>query len=243
MAKERVVTSSTSSEDSVATDRTQPSPSRVTSTSTPSNNPVSTPFQGNVSGWVGPNHSCLHPPICGYLLMWPAKALDQRGHYGYLNNLQPSFGAYGAGGTPPNFGTYNPPTMRGGPQSSSSNPVSSPALQPTQATMAPPQVVSTGNNRSIFPEMPRQMPTNSGPVNNTTESLAVFRQQIEESHHDLVNLLTQQMATMLTPMIENNNARIDQVAQQVNELAENFNPPPRQQMFNYRNPPSNLGQR
>ncbi|MED6186758.1 hypothetical protein PIB30_069794 [Stylosanthes scabra] len=46
------------------------------------------------------------------------------------------------------------------------------------------------------------------------------------------------MATVLTPMIENNNARIDQVAQQVNELAENINPQPlRHQMYNHRNPP------
>ncbi|MED6223727.1 hypothetical protein PIB30_076956, partial [Stylosanthes scabra] len=97
--------------------------------------------------------------------------------------------------------------------------------------MSIPQVVSNGNNRTIFPEMSRQMPTSSSPANNTLESLAVFRQQIEESHHDLVNFLTQQMATVLTPIIENNNARIEQVAHQVNELVENINPqpPPRNQ--------------
>ncbi|MED6151866.1 hypothetical protein PIB30_086496 [Stylosanthes scabra] len=188
MAEERVVTSSMSSDDSATTDRTQPSPSRVTSTSTPPNNPTSTPFQGNVSSWVltqplvPTSTNMWIPPHVVSQGAWPEFGLPlnytppiepsqrgqggfavrnnpvytnpspstqyipqgwyppppQGGNYGYSNNPQPSFGTYGAGGTPPNFGTYNPPTMHGGPQSSSSNPVSSPALQPTQAAMTPP---------------------------------------------------------------------------------------------------------
>ncbi|MED6198694.1 hypothetical protein PIB30_068972 [Stylosanthes scabra] len=111
---------------------------------------------------------------------------------------------------------------------------------PPQVAVLIPQMVSAWANRSIFPEMFRQMPPETSHTNNTVESLAVFRQQIEESHHDLVNLLTRQMATMLTPMIENNNARIEQVAQQVNDLAENMNPAytagHRNQAYNYNNP-------
>ncbi|MED6149717.1 hypothetical protein PIB30_065261 [Stylosanthes scabra] len=224
LAEERVVTSSTSSDDSAAIDKMQPSPSRATST--PLNNPVSTPFQGNVSSWaptqplVPTSTNMWIPPHVASQGAWPEFGLPlnytppiepsqrsqggfairnnlvytnpipntqyipqgwyppppQGGNYGYSNNPQPSFDAYGAGGTPPNFGTYNPPTMNGSLQSSSSNPVSTPTLQPTQAATTPPHVVSTRNNRSIFPEMPRQMPTNSGPINNTTEPLAVFRQ-------------------------------------------------------------------
>ncbi|MED6201244.1 hypothetical protein PIB30_092943 [Stylosanthes scabra] len=88
--------------------------------------------------------------------------------------------------------------------------------------------------------MSRQMPIEPSPTNNIVEFLAVSRQQIEESHHDLVNILTQQMATVLTPMIENSNAKIEYVAHQVNDLAETINPAlgrpfPRNQAYNYHN--------
>ena len=39
---------------------------------------------------------------------------------------------------------------------------------------------------------------------NTLEPLAVFCQQIDESYHDLANLLTQQMAIVLNPLIVTN---------------------------------------
>ncbi|MED6150050.1 hypothetical protein PIB30_068425 [Stylosanthes scabra] len=177
MAEDRASNSSTSTDNSAATDKTQPSPSRVVSM--PLTSPVSTPLKGNAVV-APPSHPATRfTASCQWMVP-----------------------------------------------------------HPSQAATTLLQLVSTGNNRTVFLEMSRQMPTSSSPVNNTVESLAVFRQQIEESHHDLVNLLTQQMATVLIPMIENNNDRIDQMAQQVNELAENFNPqPPRQQMYNHRNPP------
>ncbi|MED6223348.1 hypothetical protein PIB30_073139 [Stylosanthes scabra] len=269
MAEERASNSSTSTDDSTATDKTQPSPSRAASM--PLTSPVSTPLQGNASSWVPPQQFASQqttsgwvptptnvwvPPSVASQDVWPEFGLplnytppiepasrgqggfmirnnpvysnptpstqliplgwypppSQGGNYGYSNNPQPSFGAYGIGGTPLNFGTYNPQIMYSSLQSSSSNPTSTPVPQPAQAATSLPQVVSTRNNRTIFPEMSRQMPTSSNPVNN-----------------------------MLTPMIENNNAKIDQVAQQVNELAENFNPqPPRHQMYNHRNPPAIL---
>ena len=46
-----------------------------------------------------------------------------------------------------------------------------------------------------------------GNPNNAIESLATFRQQLEKSHHDLVNMLTQQMAIVLTSLIESINTR------------------------------------
>lgn len=40
----------------------------------------------------------------------------------------------------------------------------------------------------------------------------MFWEQIDKSHHDLVNMLTQQMATILNLLIETNNARYKQLA-------------------------------
>ena len=58
---------------------------------------------------------------------------------------------------------------------------------------------------------------------NTVKSLVVFRQQIDESHHDLANLLTQQMATILNPLIATNNARLEQLAKQVGHITQFIN--------------------
>ena len=44
------------------------------------------------------------------------------------------------------------------------------------------------NARPIFPNMLRTLPL--GTPNNTVKSLAIFRQQLEESYHNLVNMLT-----------------------------------------------------
>ncbi|MED6112170.1 hypothetical protein PIB30_059276 [Stylosanthes scabra] len=202
MAEDRVSNSSTSTDDSTVTDKTQPSPSRAASM--PLTSPISTPLQGNASSWVpratrftaiyqwmgayarqcedapsgsqsrnnpvytNPTPSTQHAPQGWY------PPPPQGGNYGYSNNPQPSAGAYGIGGTPFNFGTYNPQAMYSSPQSSL-NPVSTPVPQPSQAATTLPQLVSTRNNRTIFPEMSRQMPTSSSPANNTVESLAVFR--------------------------------------------------------------------
>ena len=58
---------------------------------------------------------------------------------------------------------------------------------------------------------------------NIIESLAVFHQQIDERHHDLANLLTQQMATVLNPLIATNNARFEQLVRQVGHIVEVIN--------------------
>ncbi|MED6196322.1 hypothetical protein PIB30_046433 [Stylosanthes scabra] len=215
MGKERASNSSTSTDDSAATDKTQPSPSRATIT----------PLNASASGWVppqppptgrwiptqtgtswGPQPSWA-PPQNTTPSTWPIVPPStqqtpqgwypppQGGVYGYSNS--PQFGIYGAGSTPPSFGVYNPQGINNTPQLSLAQPSaqSIPVPQPTQvatAVTSTPQVVSIGNNnRSIFPEMFRQMPISSTPTNNTIESLVFFRQQIKESHHDLVHMLTQ----------------------------------------------------
>ncbi|RYR15044.1 hypothetical protein Ahy_B04g071775 [Arachis hypogaea] len=47
----------------------------------------------------------------------------------------------------------------------------------------------------------------------------IYRQQVEESHHDLVNLLTQQMTTILNPMMADHESRFERLARQVERIA------------------------
>ena len=65
--------------------------------------------------------------------------------------------------------------------------------------------------------MPRSMPLTT--LSYTNESLATFRQQLEESHHELVNMLTHQMAIVITPLLESNNIRYEYLAQQISRIA------------------------
>ncbi|XP_057760345.1 uncharacterized protein LOC130980710 [Arachis stenosperma] len=52
--------------------------------------------------------------------------------------------------------------------------------------------------------------------------MAVFRQQVEKSHHDLVNLLTQQMTTILNPMMADHESKFECLARKSNELLESL---------------------
>ncbi|RYR07161.1 hypothetical protein Ahy_B05g074480 [Arachis hypogaea] len=58
-----------------------------------------------------------------------------------------------------------------------------------------------------------------GSTSNFVNSMAVYRQQVEESHHDLVNLLTQQMTTILNPMMADHESRFERLARQVERIA------------------------
>ncbi|XP_016178973.1 uncharacterized protein LOC107621468 [Arachis ipaensis] len=49
--------------------------------------------------------------------------------------------------------------------------------------------------------------------------MAAYRQQVEENHHDLVNLLTQQMTTILNPMMADHELRFERLARQVERIA------------------------
>ncbi|RYR78416.1 hypothetical protein Ahy_A01g003212 [Arachis hypogaea] len=49
--------------------------------------------------------------------------------------------------------------------------------------------------------------------------MAVYRQQVEKSHHDLVNLLTQQMTIILNPMMADHESKFERLARQVEQIA------------------------
>ncbi|RYQ84201.1 hypothetical protein Ahy_B10g103233 [Arachis hypogaea] len=58
-----------------------------------------------------------------------------------------------------------------------------------------------------------------GSTSNASNSVASFRQHVEESHHDLVNLLTQQMTTILNPKMADHETKFDRLARQVERIA------------------------
>ncbi|RYR37743.1 hypothetical protein Ahy_A09g042624 [Arachis hypogaea] len=60
---------------------------------------------------------------------------------------------------------------------------------------------------------------NVGSTSNAANSMAVYRQQVEESHDDLVNLLIQQMTTILNPMMVDHESRFERLARQVERIA------------------------
>ncbi|RYQ99042.1 hypothetical protein Ahy_B07g086890 [Arachis hypogaea] len=59
---------------------------------------------------------------------------------------------------------------------------------------------------------------NVGSTSNVANTMAVYR-QVEESHHDLVNLLTQQMTTILNPMMADHKSKFERLARQVERIA------------------------
>ena len=75
---------------------------------------------------------------------------------------------------------------------------------------SPGQCVGNTSINPIYCTMPRSMPLTTPSY--IIESLATFRQQLEESHHEYVNMLTHQMATVIIPLLESNNIRYEQLA-------------------------------
>ncbi|RYR48901.1 hypothetical protein Ahy_A07g035001 [Arachis hypogaea] len=57
-----------------------------------------------------------------------------------------------------------------------------------------------------------------GSTSNCASSMAAYRQQVEESNHDLVNLLTQQMTTILNPIMADHESRFERLARQVERI-------------------------
>ncbi|RYR54532.1 hypothetical protein Ahy_A06g029830 [Arachis hypogaea] len=60
---------------------------------------------------------------------------------------------------------------------------------------------------------------NVGATSNAANSMAAYQQQVEESHHDLVNLLTQQMTTILNHMMADHELKFECLAIQVERIA------------------------
>ncbi|RYR41666.1 hypothetical protein Ahy_A08g038074 [Arachis hypogaea] len=57
-----------------------------------------------------------------------------------------------------------------------------------------------------------------GSSSNNSGLMVEFRQYIDESHHDLVNLLTHQMTTILNPILVDSESKYDQLLKQVERI-------------------------
>ncbi|RYR08684.1 hypothetical protein Ahy_B05g076495 [Arachis hypogaea] len=62
-----------------------------------------------------------------------------------------------------------------------------------------------------------------GSTSNNFGSMAAFRQHVNESHHDFINLLTQQMTTILNPIMADHETKFERLARQVERVARIVN--------------------
>lgn len=84
---------------------------------------------------------------------------------------------------------------------------------------------------------PLQGSAQGGNIRNTTQnrtmplsntSVAVLRQQMDDSNHELVNMLTNQMGTIFNPLIQESTETNRQVANQLTRLCNFLGAPARQ---------------
>ncbi|RYR26799.1 hypothetical protein Ahy_B02g061109 [Arachis hypogaea] len=80
-------------------------------------------------------------------------------------------------------------------------------------------MIGVNNSQNLQQHSGYSRDYNVGSTSNASNSMAVFRQQFEESHHDLVNLLTQQMTKILNPMMADHESKFERLARQVERIA------------------------
>ncbi|WJX56991.1 hypothetical protein P8452_42594 [Trifolium repens] len=83
------------------------------------------------------------------------------------------------------------------------------------------------NNPGIF-----GLTTRNNTPTLTNTALAAMRQQMDDSNHDMVNMLTQQIGTVFNPLIQNTNQSYQLLANQMGRIADFFGAPqvPNQQV-------------
>ncbi|MED6207640.1 hypothetical protein PIB30_037618 [Stylosanthes scabra] len=78
------------------------------------------------------------------------------------------------------------------------------------------QFGSVPNSNQFFPEMSRSVEASSS---NPGVLIQTVRQLIDESHLDLVNLLTQHLTSILNPIMTDTNSKYDYLANQVERVS------------------------
>ncbi|MCI18025.1 myb-related transcription factor, partial [Trifolium medium] len=80
--------------------------------------------------------------------------------------------------------------------------------------------ISRTSNSGFLGNFPYGYTDNSSLSNITNTTLQSLRQQIDDSNHEMVNMMTQQMATVFNPVIENSNAAYQALATRMSQIAE-----------------------
>ncbi|RYR26836.1 hypothetical protein Ahy_B02g061148 [Arachis hypogaea] len=106
--------------------------------------------------------------------------------------------------------------VNGGSSTSDSLPV---IVQQTNVTSRSEGAIARNNSQNPQQHSEYSRDYNVGSTSNAANSMAVYRQQVEESHHDLVNLLTQQMTIILNPMMADPESKFERLARQVERIA------------------------
>ncbi|KAK2422316.1 hypothetical protein QL285_032860 [Trifolium repens] len=118
------------------------------------------------------------------------------------------FSQYMAQGTSRNYPYGMPTSMMQGLQTSASlfTEASSGVFVPNN------QIISGFATRNVNPSL-------------TNAALNALRQQMDESNHDMVNMLTQQIGTVFNPLIQNTNQSYQLLANQMGRIADFFGAP------------------
>ncbi|PNX61620.1 hypothetical protein L195_g060749, partial [Trifolium pratense] len=85
---------------------------------------------------------------------------------------------------------------------------------PEGATMPSPSASVVGNRARDIAQQ-----------NLTNVTMMSFRQQMDESNHEMVNTLTSQLGTILNPLINNTNDNYQLLAHQMGRIADFFGTP------------------
>ncbi|RYR59334.1 hypothetical protein Ahy_A05g025201 [Arachis hypogaea] len=100
----------------------------------------------------------------------------------------------------------------------------SPGYTPPVSGFAPPvrfgSTSGINNHKNPQQHFEYSRDYNVGSTSNAANSMAVYQQHVEKSRHDLVNLLTQQMITILNPMMADHEVKFESLAIQVERIAQ-----------------------
>ncbi|MCH84687.1 myb-related transcription factor, partial [Trifolium medium] len=80
--------------------------------------------------------------------------------------------------------------------------------------------ISRTSNSGFLGNFPYDYTDNSSLSNITNTTLQSLRQQMDDSNHEMVNMMTQQMATIFNPVVENSKAAYQALATQMGRIAE-----------------------
>jgi hypothetical protein len=97
---------------------------------------------------------------------------------------------------------------------------------PSSPLFGMPTTLMSGLQNFQHVEPETYIPSRVTPQALTNTSVAALRQQMDDSNHEMVNLLTTQIGTVFNPLIQNTNESYQMLAYQMSRIADFFGTPP-----------------